>query len=214
MKHHLLDFTGILKGDDQITFRKEKSEYHGRTKWLYAFRDARKAAKEERDWLTYAKNTGNYKLDVLRKKQRVFGTVVLECDLDLEPEIAYKAYSKHWEFEVFMRFYKTACEFDDTCEHGDYSVIGSEFCDFLTSLLTCRLINKFDSVHLLYDMNYKKIMGILNRAKKVSTVQNDWQLVRINIAYTAVLQNLGLLPKPEEPPKKKRGRPRKKFRIV
>ena len=58
-------------------------------------------------------------------------------------------------------------------------------------------------------MNYKKIMGILNRAKKVSTVQNDWQLVRINIAYTAVLQNLGLLPKPEEPPKKKRGRPRK-----
>ena len=63
-------------------------------------------------------------------------------------------------------------------------------------------------------MNYKKIMGILNRAKKVSTVQNDWQLVRINIAYTAVLQNLGLLPKPEEPPKKKRGRPRKKFRIV
>ena len=45
VKHHLLDFTGILKGDDQITFRKEKSEYHGRTKWLYAFRDARKAAK-------------------------------------------------------------------------------------------------------------------------------------------------------------------------
>lgn len=108
-----------------------------------------------------------------------------------------------------MRFYKTACEFDDTCEHGDYSVIGSEFCDFLTSLLTCRLINKFDSVHLLYDMNYKKIMGILNRAKKVRTDKNDWQLVRINIAYTAVLQNLGLLPKPEEPPKKKRGRPRK-----
>jgi len=58
-------------------------------------------------------------------------------------------------------------------------------------------------------MNYKKIMGILNRAKKVRTDKNDWQLVRINIAYTAVLQNLGLLPKPEEPPKKKRGRPRK-----
>lgn len=108
VKHHLLDFTGILKGDDQITFRKEKSEYQGRTKWLYAFRDARKAAKEERDWLTYAKKTGNYKLDVLRKKQRVFGTVVLECDLDLDPEAAYKAYSKRWEIEVFMRFYKTA----------------------------------------------------------------------------------------------------------
>ena len=208
-KHHLLDFTGILKCNAQITFRKEKSEYQGRTKWLYAFRDAQKAAKEEHDWLTYAKKTGNYKLEVLRKKQRVFGTVVLECDLNLDPEIAYKAYSKRWEIEVFMRFYKTACEFDDTREHDDYSVIGSEFCDFLASLLTCRLINKFDSVHLLDDMNYKKIMSILNRAKKVRTDQSDWQLIRINVTYTAVLQNLGLLPKPEEPPKKKRGRPRK-----
>ena len=198
-----------LKCDDQITFRKEKSEYQGRTKWLYAFRDARKAAKEEHDWITYAKKTGNYKLEVLRKKQKVFGTVVLECDLNLDPEIAYKAYSKRWEIEVFMRFYKTACEFDDTREHDDYSVIGSEFCDFLASLLTCRLINKFDSVHLLDDMNYKKIMSILNRAKKVRTDQNDWQLIRINVAYTEVLQNLGLLPKPEEPPKKKRGRPGK-----
>ena len=52
-------------------------------------------------------------------------------------------------------------------------------------------------------------MSILNRAKKVRTDQSDWQLIRINVAYTAVLQNLGLLPKPEEPPKKKRGRPRK-----
>ena len=108
-----------------------------------------------------------------------------------------------------MRFYKTACEFDDTREHDDYSVIGSEFCDFLASLLTCRLINRFDSIHLLDDMNYKKIMSILNRAKKVRTDQNDWQLIRINVAHTEVLQNLGLLPKPEEPPKKKRGRPRK-----
>ena len=54
-------------------------------------------------------------------------------------------------------------------------------------------------------------MGILNRAKKVRTDKNDWQLVRINIAYTAVLQNLGLLPKPEEPPKKEARETEKKI---
>ena len=107
-----------------------------------------------------------------------------------------------------MRYYKTACDFDDTRVQDDYSVIGSEFCDFLATLLTCRLVKKFDSVHLLDDMTYKKVMEILDRAKK-ARIDNNWQLIRITVTQTAVLQNLGLLPKPEEPPKKKRGRPKK-----
>lgn len=206
--HHLHDYTGILSCDDKVTYRKEKSVYQGRTKWLYSFRDARSAAAEEQAWLANAKKTKTYSLKVLHDKQKIFGTIVLECDLDMDPETAYKAYSKRWEIEIFMRYYKTACDFDDTRVQDDYSVIGSEFCDFLATLLTCRLVKKFDSVHLLDDMTYKKVMEILDRAKK-ARIDNNWQLIRITVTQTAVLQNLGLLPKPEEPPKKKRGRPKK-----
>lgn len=205
-RHHMLDFTGILPGYEGVTFRKEKCS--GTDKWLYSFRDSYKASKEERDWLCRAKKNKTYSLDTLREKQQTFGTIVLECDLDLPAETAYKAYEERWEIEIVMRFYKSACEFDETRVQDDYSVIGSEFCDFLSTLLTFRLIKAFDRASLLEDRTYKKVMSVLARAKKARPGEEGWQLIRLNPSHEAVLQKLGLIPKPEEPEKKKPGRPK------
>jgi hypothetical protein len=204
--HTMLDFIGILPGYDGITYRKEKCGDTG--KWLYSFRDASRAAKEERDWLKRAKKKGTYNLETLREKQPAFGTIVLECDLDLPPEMAYKAYEKRWEIEIAVRFYKSACEFDETRVHDDYSVIGSEFCDFLSTLLTFRMIKAFDSVKLLEHMTYKMIMSSLKRAKKVKVPGGDWQLIKISPYLVDVLQKLGILEAPASIPRK-RGRPKK-----
>ena len=204
--HTMLDFTGILPGYDGVTFRKEKCD--GINKWLYSFRDASRAAKEERDWLKRAKKKETYDLGALREKQCVFGTVVLECDLDLPPEMAYKAYEKRWEIEIAVRFYKSACEFDETRVHDDYSVIGSEFCDFLSTLLTFRLSKAFDEAKLLEHMTYKMAMSSLKRAKKVKVPGGDWQLIKISPSLVDTLQNLGILEAPV-PIKRKRGRPKK-----
>ena len=204
--HAMLDFTGILPGYDGITFRKEKCG--GIDKWLYSFRDAHRAANEERDWLKRAKKKSSYDLDTLRERQRVFGTVVLECDLDLPPETAYKAYEKRWEIEIAVRYYKSASEFDETRVHDDYSVIGSEFCDFLSTLLTFRLINAFDAAKLLEHMTYKMIMSSLKRAKKAKVCGDDWQLIKINPSIVDTLRKLGILETPVYIPKK-RGRPKK-----
>lgn len=205
-RHHMLDFTGILPGYEGITFRKEKCI--GTDKWLYSFRDSYKASKEERDWLRRAKKNNTYSLEALREKQQTFGTIVLECDLDLPAETAYKAYEKRWEIEIVMRFYKSACEFDETRVQDDYSVIGSEFCDFLSTVLTFRLINAFDRANLLEDRTYKKVMSVLRRAKKARLDGSEWQLIRMNPSHEDILQKLELIPKPEEPPKKKPGRPK------
>jgi len=205
-RHHMLDFTGILPGYEGITFRKEKCS--GTNKWLYSFRDSYKASKEERDWLRRAKKNKTYSLEELRQKQQTFGTIVLECDLDLPAETAYKAYEKRWEIEIVMRFYKSACEFDETRVQDDYSVIGSEFCDFLSTLLTFRLLKAFDKARLLEDRTYKKTMSILTRAKKVRPEGSEWSLIRLNPSHKEVLQELGLIPKPAEPEKKKPGRPK------
>lgn len=200
-RHNMLDFTAILPGYEGITYRKEKCV--GTNKWLYSYRDSYKAAKEESDWLRRAKKNKTYNLEVLREKQKSFGTIVLECDLDLPPEIAYKAYDKRWEIELVMRYYKSACDFDETRVQDDYSVIGSEFCDFLSTVLTFKLIKAFDKAKLLDDYTYKRLMSILFRAKKVRVEDEDWQLVKMNPSHMEILQNLGLIPKPEEPPKKK-----------
>jgi transposase len=205
-RHSMLDFTAILPGFEGITCRKEKCV--GIDKWLYSYRSSAKAAKEESDWLRRAKKEKTYSLEKLREKQKTFGTIVLECDLDLPPEIAYKAYANRWEIELVMRYYKSACEFDETRVQDDYSVIGSEFCDFLSTLLTFRLINAFDKAGLLEDYTYRKILSVLIRAKKARVGSENWQLVRMNPSHLVVLQKLDLIPKPEEPPKKKPGRPR------
>lgn len=205
-RHNMLDFTGILTGYEGITYRKEKCT--GTEKWLYSYRDSRKAAQEEADWLHRAKKDGTYKLENLREKQKTFGTIVLECDLELPPETAYKAYDSRWEIEIVMRFYKSACEFDETRVQDDYSVIGSEFCDFLSTILTFRLMKQFDRANLLEERTYKKLMPVLERAKKVKTEGEDWRLIRINPSQEEILQELDLLPKPEKPPKKKPGRPK------
>lgn len=205
-RHKMLDFTGILPGYAWVTYRKEKCS--GTDKWLYSYRDSHRAAKEESDWLSRAKKTSTYSLDAFQAKQKTFGTVVLECDLDLPPEIAYKAYEKRWEIELVMRYYKSACEFDETRVQDDYSVIGSEFIDFLSTLLTFKLIKAFDKAELLEDRTYKKVMSVLTRAKKARIEGKDWQLVRMNPSHVEILQKLDLVPKPEEPPKKKRGRPK------
>ena len=107
-----------------------------------------------------------------------------------------------------MRYYKSACEFDETRVQDDYSVIGSEFCDFLSTVLTFRLIKTFDRYKLLEDCTYKKIMSVLSRAKKVRSDESEWQLIRMNVSHLKILQKLGLVPVPPEEPKKNKGRPK------
>ncbi|MDD6283517.1 MAG: hypothetical protein PUA70_08920 [Oribacterium sp.] len=112
----MLYFTAILPSYEDITYRKEKCV--GIEKWLYSSRSSAKAAKEESDWLCRAKKEKTYSFEKLREKQKTFGTIVLECDLDLPTESAYKAYDKRWEIELVMRYYNSACEFDEILRAG------------------------------------------------------------------------------------------------
>ena len=114
-----------------------------------------------------------------------------------------------WEIELVMRYYKSACEFDETRVHSDYSVLGTEFIDFLSSLLTFRILRKLDRTSLLEKHTYKKIMSVLKRAKKVRCPKSDWELIKMNPSQIDMLKVLELLPKDPEKPKRKRGRPKK-----
>lgn len=201
----MLEFTDILSGHEGITCRKEK--YGDR--WLYSYRDAWKAGKEERDCLKREKDrNAGHDHDLFVGKQRSFGTVVLESDVDMTPEVAYKTYEKRWEIELVMRYYKSACEFDETRVHDDYSVYGSEFCDFLSSLLTYRLINAFDKVSLLDGHTYKNLMSVLKRAKKAKADGGEWNLIKINPSHEEILKALGLI-EADTQTKRSVGRPKK-----
>ncbi|MBQ0081302.1 MAG: transposase [Alistipes sp.] len=204
--YDMLNYEGALKGNDGVLYKKVKCK--NCNKYLYAFRDANRAAKEEHDYLKRSEGKNKFNDKDFKERQATFGVIIFECDLNLDPEVVFKAYSRRWEIEVIMRFYKSACDFDKTRVHDDYSNIGSEFCDFLASLLTCRLIKRFDNAKLLEEETYKRLMSILRRCKKIYT-HGKWKLIRINNSYVKMLQQLGLLEAPAVQEKKKRGRPRK-----
>ena len=203
---NLYEYSGTLSNNEYILYKKEFDKEGN--KWLYSFKDLSLFAAEEKDYLHRVNKNNKFSAEKYEEKRKEFGTIVLETDLDLSPEIAFNSYNSRWEIELVMRYYKHACDFDETRVHNDYSVIGSEFCDFLSSLLTYKLINYFDECELFNTMTYKKIMKLLERAKKVNLPNKGWTLRKISKNLEDILVKLELL-NVQKAPKKKRGRPKK-----
>lgn len=201
----LFNFDGQLEGHENILYKRVYVEKE--RKWLYSFKDTVMAHKENYGCLHQTnKKRKEFSMTEYLDEVRKFGTILIESDLEMDPLTAYITYDSRWEIELVMRYYKQACEFDETREHNDYSVIGSEFCCFLSSVMTYRFINRFEEVGLFKRYGYKKIVKLLARAKKVKPPGKEWKAIRMNDSLIEVLQQLELLPKPAS---KRRGRLKK-----
>ena len=205
--HAMYSFRGMLDDKNRdVLFKKEKLA----DCWLYSFYDRKKAAKEEADYFKHHKGQP-FDARAMQESDERFGTIVFESDLDTDPLIIYKMYDERWLIEECFRYYKNVTDFDDTKVHSDYSVYGSEFVNFIASVMTARLLRKFEETGLFSEMTYYEIMSQLSSAKKVNTKGNgEWEYVRTTRATEDTLVRLGLLPGPEERPRK-RGRPRKEI---
>lgn len=88
-------------------------------------------------------------------------------------------------------------------------MIGSEFCDFLATVLTFRLLRAFDAAKLLQKATYSRVCAVLRRAKNIRWPDGEWRLIRLNPSHEAMLRALSLLPPAPEAPRSPFGRPRK-----
>lgn len=220
-QYHLYDYDGVLSlesdgpNDQNGVIYYKKAAYqtaNGETHWLYSYKDVYRAMMEEESW---AANQQKEKQDTcevapfneaLNARRETFGTIIMESDLELSPEKAYMTYDSRWDIEIMMRFYKTVCEFETTRVQKDFSVMGSEFINFLSVLLTYNLKSFFLSRPKLNGMSYKDIMDDLHRVKKIRMDDGTWKISRMLEKQRALLIETGIL---EAPPKKKRGRPKK-----
>ncbi len=148
-----------------------KDSVEGKGTFLHSFRDHRRASKEEADFLR--RNADGY-------------------DLDMEPKEIYDAYSRRWEIETVMRYYKQACE----------------FVSFLSSLLTYRILNDAEKKKVLENYTYGQMMERLRRAKKIRIDGSGFRLIRVNPSTEKLLCDLRITEK-EQPAKRKVGRPKK-----
>lgn len=226
----MLAFEGVLSGIDAHVVYKKKQIKGGR--YLYAFKDARKASAEEASYLANAQKKGTFSPEKYAAKQATFGVIVLESDQDLEPKAAYLCYEDRWLLEMVFNRYKSDECLDHTDVQGDFSVIGSEFINFISTVATCRIIRKAQNAGLLEKMSYGELMDDLASAwrrtdapEEPATDDGCWvhtlQLVFDELEALGLSKPVpkpapkkrGRKPKPkdetEQQPKRKRGRPRK-----
>lgn len=208
----MLDFEAVLEGVDAHVVYCKKQIKGGR--YLYAFKDAKKAANEEAAYLSTARKKNTFSPGKYAKKKNLFGVIVLESDQDLDPKTAYTCYEDRWLLELVFNRYKSDECLDQTNVQGDFSVIGSEFINFISTIATCRIIRKAERTGLLKQMSYGDLMDDLSSAwRKTDAPElpetDDGYWVHTLKSVFEELEVLGLskpVPKPEP---KRRGCPRK-----
>ena len=205
----MLDFDGVLDGIDAHVVYKKKKIKGGR--YLYAFKDASKAAKEEASYLANAKQKNTFSPETYAIKKNLFGVIVLESDQDLEPKIAYTCYEDRWLLELVFKRYKSDECLDHTGEQGDFSVIGSEFVNYISTVATCRIIKKAEQAGLLDHMSYGDLMDDLSSAWRRTDAPDDpstedgYWVHTLKIVFEE-LEALGLSKPIPKPLPRKRGR--------
>lgn len=222
-----LEFDGVLKGTkDPVRYAKRRLD-NGH--FLYAFKDTCQGRNEEKTYLIQQRQNNSYSDEEFRQKQEKFGLIVLESDQDLSAELVYACYEERWLLELVFKMYKSAEGLDRTRVHSDYSVFGSEFVNFIATVLSCKILKEFRRSGLLKQYTYGQLIEDLNAVWRetnapIEAYSNDPYWCRSIKYYFPILERLGLSkqlvlqepskPKKAEPkqlkPKRPRGRPRKK----
>ncbi|MCQ2071399.1 MAG: transposase, partial [archaeon] len=156
----MMEFEGVLKDTKEGILYKKATIKGGR--YLYSFRDPKKASLEEMAYLR--KNGGGKTFDngKFHKKQADFGTIVFLSDQDLTAEEAYSCYSDRWTIELVFRYFKNDLDIHTTDAQDDFTVIGEEFVNTIASSISCRLIRVFKETGLMEKESYGDIMEDLS----------------------------------------------------
>lgn len=207
----MLSFQGVLKGVGKDVLYCKRAIRGG--SWLYAFRDVSTASREEHCFVERAAAKG-FDPDKYALRSGSFGTIVLEADTDMSPEIAYRCYGDRWLLELVFNQYKNDECLDHTNVQSDFSVLGNEFVNFIATTATCRIMRKATEAKILDDRTYGEMMEDLSEAwRKTDSpsepATDDGCWVHTLKESFSLMEALGLSKPVPVPAPKKRGRPPK-----
>ena len=214
--YNLLDFEGTIKGiDEAVLYKKVKTKEN---KFLYCFKNLSISSTEERNFInklnTSKDKDRTFSNEVFNKKRSRSGVIVFESDLDIDPKDAYLYYKDRWFIEVMFKSYKNDLKLKKTSVQNDFTVIGSEFVNFVSILASCRMVNKAIKLNLLDNRSFGNLIEDLNSAwRKINSPdqpkRNDSYWVHTLVSVHKDLEKLSLSVAPPQPAQRKRGRPPK-----
>ena len=160
-KYNLLQPDEIVMGIDKPVVAKKVQLTDG--KYLYAFKDLKASAREGYNFVFNAQRKGKFDGKKYNKKEDAFGVIVFESDVDLAVDAAYLCYDSRWQIELMFKHYKSDEGLTETNVQGNYSVIGSEFINFVSTVLTCRMVLKAKKSGVLNKTTYGGMLKDLSQ---------------------------------------------------
>ena len=106
----------------------------------------------------------------------------------------YDYYALRWEIETVFRMYKDILSLNTTRVHDDCSVIGTEFVNYLSSIITCKMKSMVKEQGLFKEYTLRDITGRLSDMVMVSTDTKDdkWSLCNLSKADLKLKEALGV----------------------
>lgn len=210
--NNMLDYDGVLEGTGKYIQYKKARIKGGR--YLYSFNDSSRHNVEMETFLENSLKNNSYDKKKFQKKKDFFGVIVFESDQDLSPEAAYKCYQDRWLLELVFKHYKSDLGLDKTNVHNDFSVIGYEFINFISTILTCRILIKAQKANLLKNISYGDLIEDLSSIWRKTDApsqphSDDEYWIYTSKEVISEMEALGLSIPAIKPEPKRRGRPKK-----
>ena len=186
---NLLDFENRLETrDERILIKKVKK---GNTHY-YAFKNLELESQQKATKFESLSKT-DFDMQAYREFEKEAGTIVFETNIDLDPNLIYEMYERRWDIEVMFNYYKNIVDLSHTRKHKDISIIGNEFVNFITILISTRIKKYMRSLELHKLYSYKGLFKILNSINKAKNVTTDWEFIKLTKKNTELLKVLSLI---------------------
>ena len=186
---NLLDFENRLETrDERILIKKVKK---GNT-YYYAFKNLELESQQKTTKFESLSKT-DFDIQAYREFEKEAGTIVFETNIDLDPNLIYEMYERRWDIEVMFNYYKNIVDLSHTRKHKDISIIGNEFVNFITILISTRIKKYMRSLELHKSYSYKGLFKILNSINKAKNVTTDWEFIKLTKKNTELLKVLSLI---------------------
>ena len=221
-EYSLLEFDSAIRYEEKAVVCRKVVTKDGL--YLYSFRDISGYAKENTNYIMRTIKNNSFDAQEYKSREEKSGLIVFESDLDLEPSSVYKTFKERWLLELMFNRYKNEEYFDETRVHNDFSVQGLEFINFISTLITSRILNKLEENNVLNGITYGELMEDLNAVWRrtdppiegIPDLDDGYWEVGVKSSFEALIK-LGLCTNkqaPEKLRKAKAGRPHKEKKEV
>lgn len=186
---NLLDFDNRLDTrDERILIKKVKT---GNT-YYYAFKNLELESQQKATKFESLSKT-DFDIQAYREFEKEAGTIVFETNIDLDPNLIYEMYERRWDIEVMFNYYKNIVDLSHTRKHKDISIIGNEFINFITILISTRIKKHMRNLGLHNSYSYKGLFKILNSINKAKNTISDWEYIKLTKKNIELLKVLSLI---------------------